>query len=77
MRALRVVVGDELAQNRVQMPLIQDDDVIEALAPQGADDSLGDSIRARGSDRSEQGCSPERLGTPDKLRAVGAVTVPD
>ena len=77
MRPLRVVVGDELAQNRVQVLLIQDDDVIEALAPHGADDSLGDGVRARGPDRREQGRGPERPGACGKVRAVGAVTVPD
>ena len=74
---IRVVIGDALAPEGTQVPLVEDNDVVEALAPQGSDHPLGHRVRARGSDRSKQGCGPEHLGTPGKLRAVDAVTVPD
>ena len=44
MRPVGIVVGDELAQNRAQVLLVQDDEVVEALAPQRPDDTLGHGV---------------------------------
>jgi hypothetical protein len=41
-RPLRVAVADKLGQHGTEVRLVHDDQVIEALAPQGADDPLGD-----------------------------------
>ena len=47
---LGVVGADELGQHRAEVLLIQDDLVIKALAPEGADQPLGDGIRPRRTD---------------------------
>ena len=50
MRTRGVVEGDIFAEQSTQMPFVQHDHVVEALATQGADDPLGDrnSLEARG-----------------------------
>ena len=42
----RVGVLDERSKHRPEMLLVDDDQVVEALVPEGADDTLGDRIGA-------------------------------
>ena len=43
-RPVAVVVPDVLGQDRAQVPLVNRDDVVEAVAPEGADHPLGDGV---------------------------------
>ena len=47
MRPHRVVVLDVLTKHPPQMPFVDGDDVIEALAPQRPDHPLGDGVGVR------------------------------
>ena len=46
MRAVLVVVVDELDDNGAQVALVHRDDVVETFTPNGADHPFGDGIRA-------------------------------
>jgi hypothetical protein len=48
---MRVVVGDALAQNRLELPAGDDQHPVETLAPNAADPALGVRFRAWRSDR--------------------------
>jgi hypothetical protein len=50
-RAVRVVVGDVLAQNRFELPARDDQRAVEAFAPDAADPALGVRFRQRRGDR--------------------------
>jgi len=54
-RAVRVVVLDELAQHYREMVWSGDQQVIEALAAQRADPALGDRVGPRRTDRRSDG----------------------
>jgi hypothetical protein len=49
--AVIVVVGLELSENPVQVPVPQDEQVIQALTAHGADEPLRVGVRARSLDR--------------------------
>ena len=44
MRARGVVVADEFAEHMPQVPLVHDDEMVEALAPERAREPLGDPL---------------------------------
>ncbi len=44
MRSRTVVVREVAGQNAAQMALAEDEDVVQTLAPDGADDALGEGI---------------------------------
>ena len=43
-----VVVSDVIAEEPTQMPLVEDDDVVEELAAHASHPALGDAVSARG-----------------------------
>jgi hypothetical protein len=43
-RALRVGEADELLEHRPQVPLVDDDAVVQAFTPEGPHDSFGDGV---------------------------------
>ena len=45
MRPRAVVVVDKLSEDATHVPFVDHDEVVEALAPEGADHALGDRIR--------------------------------
>lgn len=47
MRSVTIVVGDELALGAKEVPLTEDDEVIEQLAPQGPDEAFGVTVLPR------------------------------
>ncbi len=47
MGAIPVVGADDLGQDGVEVVVVQRDDVVEALAPEGSDHSFGDGIGNR------------------------------
>jgi hypothetical protein len=58
------------------VPLVHDDQVDEALAPQCPDQPFGDRVRARGPHRRQDGLDPETAGPLDEVAAVDGVAVP-
>lgn len=46
-RAMAVVMGDELGQNRLELAPMEDQQPIEALAACGLDETLSERVRAR------------------------------
>ena len=77
MRSVGVVVGDDLAEDHPQVLFIDDDQVVETLAPQGANDSLGQRIRARGPDRSEESFRVEHVRSLCEVRPISMIAIPD
>jgi hypothetical protein len=47
MRPVLVVVVDEFGQHRQQVVLVQDDQMVQALSPEGPDDAFHDRVRTR------------------------------
>ncbi len=45
---MSVVVGDELGQDLLELPTVEDEYSVEALAAHGAGEPLGEPIRTRG-----------------------------
>ena len=72
-----VVVRDVLAQHRPQMPLVHEDQVVETLAPERFDNTLGDGVRLRRADRREDRLDPDPSRFADEVAAIRAVAVPD
>ena len=75
MRSLGVVVADELGEARPQVPLGEDDEVVEALPAQGPDHPFGDGV---GSGRPD-GAQPHLDAQPLRCKmhaevAIGART---
>ena len=77
MRSVGVVVGDELAEDSPQVLFIDDDQVVETLAPQGADNSLGQGIRTRSPDRGEESFRAERARPRCEVRPISTIAIPD
>src|SRR5262245_42372071 len=53
-RTLQVVVADQRGQDRPEVPLVEDDHVIQTLPAQGADQPFGDRVRTGRTDRGEE-----------------------
>jgi hypothetical protein len=77
MGARRVVVRDVLRQHRPQVPFVDDYQMVETLASQRPDETLGDRVRLRRPDRREQGSDADPGGAGDERAAVAAVAVVD
>ena len=70
MRPHRVVVLDVLTKHPPQMPFVDGDDVIEALAPERPDDALGDGVGIRRVHRSQNRLDPEPSRACDEVSAI-------
>src|ERR671933_596844 len=70
-----VVIPDELGEHRPQVLLVEDDQVVEALVPEGSDDSLRDRIRTGRPHGAEQGLDAQTSGLPDETPAIDGVPV--
>ena len=70
MRPHRVVVLDVLTKHPPQMPFVDGDDVIEALAPERADDALGDGVGVRRAHRSQNRLDPDPSSACDEVSAI-------
>jgi hypothetical protein len=73
-RTVRVVVAGELDQHLAQMPLAEDQQVIQALAPQRAHKPLGKSIRTRRLNRRPD--YPRAVPGEDLIKGRGELAVP-
>jgi hypothetical protein len=73
-RTLAVVVLDKLAQHYGEVPWSGDQEVVEALPAQRADEPFGDRVRPRCSDR---GADDPDVGTgEDRVESRGELAVP-
>ena len=77
MRPHRVLVLDVLTRHPPQMPFVDGDDVIEALAPERADHALGDGVGVRCAHRSQNRLDPDPSSTCDEVPAIATVAVSD
>ena len=59
------------------MPLGQDDQVIQALPPEGADDAFGDGVGPWGADRRQERLDAKAAGSGHEVAPVGRVAVTD
>jgi hypothetical protein len=72
-----VVVADELAQDAFGVPLVADDNVVEAFPPKGADHSFAKRVRLGRSRRREQALGAETFHPLAEPRAVDRVAIAD
>ena len=70
MWAHRVVVLDVLTKHPPQMPFVDGDDVIEALAPERPDHPLGDGVGVRRAHRSQNRLDPDPSSACDEVSAI-------
>ena len=77
MRPHRVLVLDVLTKHPPQMPFVDGDDVIEALAPQRPDHPLGDGVGVRRAQRSQNRLDPDPSSACDEVPAIATVAVSD
>ena len=77
MRPHRVLVLDVLTKHPPQMPFVDGDDVIEALAPERPDHPLGDGVGVRRAHRSQNRLDPDPSSACDEVPAIATVAVSD
>ena len=77
MRPHRVVVLDVLTKHPPEMPFVDRDDMIEALAPERADHPLGDGVGVRRAHRSQNRLDPDPSSACDEVPAIATVAVSD
>ena len=70
-----VVVDEVVAQQATQMGLVEDDDVIEALAAQGADEAFAIGILSRRPRRSLDFADPQGLDSAGERDPVDRIAV--
>ena len=70
-----VVVSCELAEDAPQVPLIHDDDVVEAFTAQGPHQPLGDSVRLRRRDRREHRLDADAPRPRHEVTAIQPITI--
>jgi hypothetical protein len=75
MRSLLVVVRHELTQDSHEVLLVQNDDVVEALSPQGANHSLHDGVRLGRVDRGRDRVDTEASGALAEVAAVHGIPI--
>src|SRR5882762_4267916 len=75
MRASPVIVGEVSGQDPAQVPFAKDDDMIETLAPDRADEPLREGVLPRAVRCREDFLDPHALHSVAKLLAVDLVTV--
>jgi len=67
MRAMGVVLIDVVGKNGVELVAGEDQDPVEALPTDGADETFGERIGPRGTDRCAN--DPDLLGAEDLVKA--------
>src|SRR3989441_7189614 len=75
MRASPVIVGEVAGQDAAQVVFAENQNVIQTLAPDRADESLREGILPRAVRRREDFLDPQALHSVAKLLAVDQVTV--
>jgi hypothetical protein len=74
-RPIAVLVSDELAKDRSQLRLVQHDQVVETLPPEGPHHALGDGIRLGRHHGSPDPAKPEPSHTRIEVDAVDPIAV--
>ena len=77
MRPAIVVVGDILPQNGTKMPLVDDDQVIQALSAECAYHSFGDGVRLGSSDRGDYGFDAQSSCPWIEAPSIAAIAIAD
>ena len=77
MRPHRSLALDVLTKHPPQMPFVDGDDVIEALAPERPDHPLGDGVGVRCAHRSQNRLDPDPSSACDEVPAIATVAVSD
>ncbi len=72
-RPVAVVVLDEDAKHALEVPPVDDEEPVETLGPDGADEALGDRIRLRRSNRRPDRLDP--LATEDRVEVTSELAV--
>ena len=75
MRASPVIVGEVADEDAAEVPFAQDQDVIETLTSDGADEALGERVLPWAARGREDFLDPQALHSVPKLLAVDLVTV--
>lgn len=75
MCASPVIVREVRCQKAPEMPIAENDNMIQALAPDRTDEALGERILPRAVRRCEYFVDPHPLHTVPKMLAVELVTV--
>ena len=75
MRPGLVVMADEVAQHMSQVPFVHDDDVVEALSAEGADQTFSDSVRLRRGDWRQHRLDADPSRPSDEVAAIGTVSI--
>ena len=75
MWAFGAVVLDELSEHRLEVPLVADDETVEALVPEGPHDALRDRVRAGCPYRAEQGPDTQPPSPRHEVVTAGGVPV--
>ncbi len=70
MRPHRVVVLDVLTKHPPEMLFVDRDDMVETLAPERADDALGDGVGIRRVQRSQNRLDPEPSSACDEVSPI-------
>ena len=76
MRPVPVVIADEFRQHRRQVLLIEDDQVVETLAPERADNAFGDRVRTRRSNGCSDGIDADPAGPLPEVAPVDRIPIP-
>src|SRR6266478_3212281 len=74
-RTRAVVVAEVIAKTTTQVSLVEDDDVVEEFASDGADHALGEWVLPRRARRGENLGDADTLHASSKLAAVDAVAI--
>src|SRR5919108_2442790 len=75
MRPLQVVVRDELAEDRPKMLLVEDDEMVQAFAAQGADEPFADRVGTRARYGRGNGVDPNASGALAEVVPIDRIPV--
>jgi hypothetical protein len=77
MWAVAVVVGGELNDSLLQVPLVEDQHMIQAFSAQRAGEALGDGVGLRGAHRRTDLLQPQASCLAGELQPVDSVAIVD
>ena len=75
MWSFSVVVGHEFAQDRREVPLVEHDQVVQALSTERPDHPLNDRVRTRRSNGCGDGIDTDASGTPVEVAAIDRIPI--
>ena len=72
-----MVVANVLTQDTFRVRVVEDDEVVEAISPEGPDHPFAERVRLRGSRRRDQASGAEAFHPTPELHAVDRIAVVD